>query len=51
MEPRSTRKPRTKSATTAASPEPASIPTEAGTSAAPSDGSENSRAPMPRATT
>jgi hypothetical protein len=49
--PTSTRKPRVKSATTAASPAAASIPTPAGASAAPSDGSENSRAPTPRATT
>lgn len=40
-----------KSATTAASPTPASIPTPAGASAAPSTGTENSRASTPRATT
>jgi hypothetical protein len=47
----SPRKPRKTSATTAVSPEPASIPTTAGANAAPSAGSENSRAPTPRATT
>lgn len=48
---RSTRKARTKSGTMAASPDPVSIPTPAGASEVPNDGSENSRAPMPRATT
>jgi hypothetical protein len=49
--PKATRSPRTKSATTAASPAPASTSTPAGEREAPSDGSENSRAPTPRATT
>lgn len=39
------------SATTAAGPTTASTPTPAGASAGPSGGSENSRAPTPRATT